>query len=104
MSDGWYRREPVGYKPDLIERFSDDFTAQGLPIPSGITMVVFDDGQRWYAWRRTPGGHHFAIGASKAPPNQWRYDGPDPPRDFPGIGAEWGDTPFSEGGLSTAYG
>ncbi len=93
---GWYRRKPVGYKPDLIERFGDDFTAQGLPIPSGITMVVSDDGQHWYAWRRTLGGHYFAIGASGKPPNQWRYDGPDPPRDFPGIGAEWGDTPFSE--------
>ena len=93
---GWYRREPAGYKPDLIERFGDDFTTQGLPIPSGITMVVSDDGQHWYAWRRTPGGNHFAIGASEGPPNQWLYDGLDPPRDFPGLGAEWGDTPFSE--------
>ncbi len=101
---GWYRREPVGYKPDLIERFGDDFTAQSLPIPSGITMVVSDDGQHWYAWRRAPGGHHFAIGASEEPPNQWLYDGPDPPRDFPGIGAEWGDTPFPEERALNWYG
>jgi len=92
---GWYRREPVGYKPDLIERFSEDFTAQGLPIPSGITMVVSEDGQRWFAWRRTPAGHCFAIGASQAPPDQWLYDGPTVPRDFPGTGTEWGDTPFA---------
>ncbi len=91
---GWYRREPVGYKPDLIERFSDDFTAQGLPIPSGISMVVSEDGQRWYAWRRTPSGRCFAIGASQAPPNQWLYDGPTVPRDFPGLGVEWGDAPL----------
>lgn len=101
---GWYRRKPVGYKPDLIERFGDDFTAQSLPIPSGITMVVSDDGQHWYAWRRTPGGHHFAIGASEEPPNQWLYDGSDPPRDFPGIAAEWGDTPFSEERAPNWYG
>jgi hypothetical protein len=93
---GWYRRKPIGYKPDLIDRFGDDFSSQGLPIPSSITMVVSDDAHRWYAWRRTPGGHHFAIGASEGPPNQWLYDGPDPPRDFPGLGSEWGDTPFSE--------
>ena len=101
---GWYRREPVGYKPDLIELFGDDFTARSLPIPSGITMMVSDDGQHWYAWRRTPGGHHFAVGASEAPPNQWQYDGPDPPQDFPGIGAEWGDTPFSEDKAPNWYG
>ena len=101
---GWYRREPVGYKPDLIELFGDDFTAQSLPIPSGITMMVSDDGQHWYAWRRTPGGHHFAIGASEGPPNQCLYDGPDPPRDFPGLGAEWGDTAFSEERAPNWYG
>jgi hypothetical protein len=91
---GWYRRSPVGYKPDLIEHFSDDFTTQGLPIPSGITMNVANDGERWYAWRQTPGGHYFAIGASEGPPNQWLYDGPEPPRNFPGIGVEWGEAPY----------
>lgn len=101
---GWYRREPVGYKPDLIERFGDDFTAQGLPIPSGITMVVSDDGQHWYAWRRTQSGHHFAIGASEGPPNQWVYDGLDPPQNFPGLGTEWGDTSFSEERAPNWYG
>lgn len=93
---GWYKQPPVGYKPDLIERFGDDFTDQGIPSPSGITMVVSDDGRRWYAWRKTPSGHYFAIGASKPPPNQWLYDGPNPPRDFPGFGVEWRDTLFSE--------
>lgn len=92
---GWYEREPEGYKPNLIERFGDDFTRSGLDIPSGITLEVSDDGERWYAWRRTPGGHCFAIGASKEPPSEWLYDGPEPPQDFPGIGSEWGDSPFS---------
>ena len=93
---GWYRRDPPGYKPDLIERFRDDFTAQGLPAPSGITMVASDDGERWYAWRRTPTGRCFAIGASEHPPDKWIYDGPRPPEGFPGLAAEWGDGPFSE--------
>lgn len=91
---GWYRREPEGYKPDLIERFGDDFTTQGLPIPSGIIMTVAEDRKRWFAWRRTSGGHYFAIGASEPPPNQWLYDGPGPPRDFPGIGVEWGQAQY----------
>jgi hypothetical protein len=93
---GWYRREPPGYEPDLIERFRDDFTAQGLPAPSGITMLVSDDGERWYAWRRTPSGRCFAIGASEHPPDKWLYDGPRPPEGFPGLAAEWGDGPFPE--------
>jgi hypothetical protein len=93
---GWYRRDPPGYKPDLIERFRDDFTAQGIPAPSCITIVVSDDGERWYAWRKTPSGHCFAIGASEHPPDKWIYDGPRPPDGFPGLAAEWGDRPFSE--------
>lgn len=83
---GWYRREPLGYKSDLIERFGDDFTNQGLPSPSGITMMVSDDGQHWYAWRRTPGGHYFAIGASEAPPPTSGYmTGPTHPKTFPAL-------------------
>lgn len=101
---GWYQREPIGYKPDLVERFSDGFSAQGLPVPPGVTMVVSDDGHHWYAWRRTPSGHHFAIGASEEPPNEWRYDGPDPPQDFPGIGPEWGGKPFSDESAPNWYG
>lgn len=101
---GWYQRSPIGYKPDLIERFSDDFTTQGLPIPSGITMIVSSDGERWYAWRRTPGGHHFAIGASEAPPNQWLYDGLEPPQSFPGIGVEWGEAPYLNDNARNWYG
>lgn len=93
---GWYRRDPVGYKPDLIERFQDDFTRHGLPIPSGIRLVVSKDGRTWYAWRRTIGGHYFAIGAASPPPDEWLYDGTAPPQGFPGLAPEWGNEPFSE--------
>jgi len=93
---GWFRRQPIGYKHDLLDRFGDDFTRQGLPVPSGIVMEVADDGTKWYAWRRTVGGHYFAIGANGDPPNQWRYDGQDPPTGFPGIAPEWGESPFDD--------
>jgi len=93
---GWFRHEPIGYKHDLLDRLGDDFTREGLPVPSGIVMKVADDGTKWYAWRRTVGGHHFAIGANGDPPNQWRYDGKDPPTGFPGIAPEWGKLPFDD--------
>lgn len=93
---GWYSREPKGYKGDLLARFGDDFSMHGLSPPSGITMHVSEDGQRWYAWRRTPCGRCFAIGAGGPPPDQWLYDGPRPPSDFPGLGEEWGEAPFSD--------
>jgi hypothetical protein len=75
----------------------DDFSRQGLSSPpSGISMLVSKDGQRWYAWRRTPSGRFFAIGAAGPPPDQWLYDGPEPPGDFPGLGEEWGEDPFAD--------
>lgn len=91
---GWYSKAPEGYKKDLLERLGDDFSSQGLPAPSGICMRVSEDGQRWYAWRKTPSGRYFAIGASCKPPDQWLYDGPNPPSGFPKLSKEWGDAPF----------
>jgi len=93
---GWYRREPKGYKPNLIDLFRDDFSQQGIPSPAGVSLSVSEDGQRWYAWRRTPSGRYFGIGASEPPPSQWLYDGTEPPQDFPGLGAKWGDSPFTD--------
>ena len=62
----------------------DDFTRQGLPKESGIALRVSKDGQAWYAWRRTVTGWCFAIEAIGQTPNQWEYDGPEPPQGFPG--------------------
>lgn len=93
---GWFRHEPTGYKHEIFDRIGDNFTRQGLPIPSGIVMEVVDDGTKWYAWRRTVGGHYFAIGANGDPPNQWRYDGRNPPPGLPGIVPEWGKSPFED--------
>lgn len=93
---GWYRREPVGYKPDLVDRLDDDFERYGLPRPSGIELRVSVTGTAWYALRRTVGGHYFAIGASEEPPSTWRYDGPVEPDGFPGQSPDWGNQPLDD--------
>jgi hypothetical protein len=87
---GWYTNPERRYRDDLLfllEPFS------GLPAEHGITAHVAHDGQSWWAWRRTITGWCFAIGAAQEPPDQWLYDGVDPPTDFPGAGKEWGE-PF----------
>ena len=91
---GWYRREGR-YQSDLLQRLGDDFGRQGLPKPSGITMYTHDDGQSWYAWRRTVTGWCFAVGAAASPPDQWEYDGSEPPVGFPGEDPAWGSHAFS---------
>ena len=92
---GWHRNGGR-YRRDLLRVLGDDFTRHGLPGESGITLHVARDGQSWYAWRRTVTGWCFAIGAATPPPDQWRYDGPEPPRGFPGKDPTWGDGPFAD--------
>jgi hypothetical protein len=81
---GWYQNEdrPNTYRDDLLN-ILNNFSHQGLPDPHGIVMKVRKDGQAWYAWRETPSGYVFGIGASEAPPSQWYWDGPQPPRGYP---------------------
>jgi len=85
---GWYRNRGGRYQPDLLERLGG-FTSRGLPEEHGIVMEVRSDGQAWYAWRRTVSGWVFAFGAGAKPPDQWLYDGPDPPTGFPGSAEGW---------------
>ena len=59
-------------------------------------MKVAEDGQRWFAYRRTISKWCFAIGAAGPPPDQWEYDGQDSPRGFPGEDPSWGDLPFQD--------
>lgn len=54
-----------------------------------ITMTVAPKGKAWSAWRRTPGGWCFGIGASSRPPNRWTYEGDEPPTSYPGRGSGW---------------
>ncbi len=92
---GWHR-SGGRYRNDMLNILGDDFTRQGLPKGSGITLHVAKDGQSWYAWRRTVTGWCFAIGAAGPPPDQWKHDGPEPPKGFPGKDSAWGNGPFSD--------
>lgn len=94
---GWYRNQGELYRTDLLEKLGNDVTRQGLPPDPGITMKVAKAGQSWYAWRRTVTGWCFAIGAAGPPPDQWKYDGPEPPQGFPGKHRAWGNRAFSDG-------
>jgi hypothetical protein len=91
---GWYRHPGAKYERDLLDILSTDTSLKGLPADHGIQLVVAKNRRSWYAWRRTIGGYCFAIGAAKAPPDQWLYDGPEPPTGFPGKDPIWGTAPF----------
>jgi hypothetical protein len=94
---GWYRRSTPGrYPADLVERFNDDFASNGLPGPAGVHLRVTANGQKWMAWRQTISGWHFAIGGVGPPPNEWHYDGPEPPRSFPPSEGWFDDTKLPE--------
>ena len=91
-----WHRNGGRYRRDMLRVLGDDFTRHGLPRESGITLHVAQDGQSWYAWRRTVTGWCFAIGAAGPPPDPWTYDGPEPPKGFPGKDSWWGDGPFAD--------
>ena len=69
----------------VIDGLSDGYD---LPRPNNIEMHISEDGQSWYAARRTITGHWFVIGAAGPPTDQWFYDGPTAPDCFPN-GSEW---------------
>lgn len=88
---GWYQNHGRRYRPELLEMMAETFSLQHLPDDHGIVMQVKRNGQAWYAWRRTVTGWVFAIGSARKPPDEWLYDGPEPPSGFPGADHSWGD-------------
>lgn len=80
---GHYRNQGERYRDDLLPIVESHFERDGLPADHGIKLNVAADGQAWYAYRRTISGWYFAIGAAESPPDQWCYDGAEPPTDFP---------------------
>lgn len=96
---GHYRNDGR-YRADLLPIVESHFVRDGLPEEHGIEMVVAHDGQSWYAYRRTISGWYFAIGASGPPPDQWCYDGPEPPAGFPDDGS-W--SRFGAGEFATQW-
>jgi hypothetical protein len=75
------------YRADLISVVGGIVT-KAFP-ETEITMKVAPKGKAWYAWRRTPAGWHFGIGASGAPPDRWTYEGGEPPSSHPSAGSGW---------------
>lgn len=80
------------YQQEALDRANP--SSYGLPADHGVRMNVREDGQAWYAWRRTPSGWCLGIGATGPPPNQWLGDGPQPPPGFPSCDPWWGSGPF----------
>ena len=83
------------YRKDLMS-IVDNFDRQGLPSDHGVVMKVHKKGQSWFAWRRTPSGLVLGIGSLAGPPDEWLFEGFDPPSGYPQEGGEWGsrwDTP-----------
>ncbi|MBU1950839.1 MAG: hypothetical protein KJ970_09240 [Candidatus Eisenbacteria bacterium] len=91
---GWYNRENR-YRTDILDILQGSFDIHGLSDPPGIELLVSPNGQSWYAWRRTITGWCFAIGAAGPPPDEWRYDGAEPPDGFPGTERCWGASSLS---------
>jgi uncharacterized membrane protein YidH (DUF202 family) len=89
VQEAWYSNPGRRYQADVFDVLGHDFTSYGLPLEHGITLHVARNGRSWWAWRRTVTGWCFAIGA--AGPDQWEFDGPEPPRGFPGKDKRWED-------------
>jgi hypothetical protein len=83
---GWYERDGH-YRPDLVA-ILEPF--DGLPAEHGIALAIARGGRSWWAWRRTVSGWCFAIGATDPPPDQWLFDGTDPPSGAPTENDSWG--------------
>lgn len=105
---GWYRQEgrPDEYRSDLLDMLiSTDSEQLNFGVGNPVITKVRKDKQAWYAYRETPSGHVFGIGASGPPPSQWFFDGPVPPSGYPSAksagwtdwmepdGAEWRSEP-----------
>jgi hypothetical protein len=88
---GWYRNDNQHerYRTDLTEILGSSLFSGGSPEDPGITVKVSKNGQSWYAWRRTVSGWCFAIGSAGPPPDQWKYDGPEPPTGYPSEHTNW---------------
>lgn len=79
------------YDADRLSLVESRFVKDGLPADHGIEMRVRDDGQAWWAWRRTISGWYLGIGAVGPTPSQWFYDAADAPSSGPDGDPEgWG--------------
>jgi hypothetical protein len=63
---------------------------------SEIVMTIGPKGRSWWAWRRSVSGWVFGIGAAGGPPDEWTWEGPEPPERGPGPGTDWTHRGFDE--------
>jgi hypothetical protein len=82
MQMGWHRNRLEHFRDDMLNILGS-VTKKGLPADHGIELCVRKDKQAWMAWRQTPGGWYFGMGGTKDLNDQWQYDGPNPPEDYP---------------------
>jgi hypothetical protein len=76
------------YSAKAIEDLAAELKRRGLAV-DGFGLRVSRSGQSWFAWRRTPSGWCFAVGAKGAPPSEQYFDGPEPPEHPPGVAQGW---------------
>ncbi len=92
---GWYRggNRTHEYQRDVLDVLVSTNSQQfAFESQTPVVQKVRKDGQAWYAYRVTPSGHIFGMGANGPPPSQWFYDGPTPPDGFPSCkGRGWTD-------------
>lgn len=63
-----------------------------LPENHGVNFQVRNDGQAWFAWRRTVGGYYFGVGGTSDLDRYWRYASAEVPKDYPNRdSAGWND-------------
>ena len=93
------RYENGRYRADLMQMVGG-LLSDNLPGDIGVTMTVHKKGRSWFAWRRTVTGWCLGIGAAGPPPDQWTYEGREPPTGFPRAGTDWKPGDF-DGGTAT---
>lgn len=93
---GWHRKPGQRYREELLGMLQPQFERAGLPSEHGITLQVAENGRSWWAWRRTVTGWCLGIGAAGPPPDEWLYDGREPPSGPPSENergwSQWGRT------------
>ncbi len=84
-----------GIPLDVVQWSAGAAIVSVLAVGAGSMVVRY---RRIYGdRRRTVTGWVFAVGAAGPPPEQWFYDGPEPPSGYPGSDPGWGRSPFEQG-------
>jgi hypothetical protein len=90
---GWWRKQER-YHSDLLAIIGGPDGMYGLERSNGYNEWASPDGESWYACRRTISGWILGIGSNAPPPDEWKYDGPDPPTGPPGVDPRWRHDPI----------